>query len=94
MDLVSATPIHPSNVGQRTVTVHAVWEIGTSYLLNVSMDPTVENNRSAATFKFTIENTKSKQLIEVGKIQTTNPSGTHGIPADKYRCDQVISLSP
>jgi hypothetical protein len=66
-----------------------LWEIGTPYLLNVSMDPTVPNNESAATFSFTVENTKSKQIIEIGKILTTNPSGTLGIPAGKYRCDQM-----
>ena len=51
----------------------------------------VSNNESAATFKFTIENTKSKRLIEVGRIRTTNPSGTHGIPADKCRAGLVLS---
>ena len=52
-----------------------IWEIGTPYTLNVSLDPTVPNNASAATFAFTITNEKSKQIIDVGKILTTNPSG-------------------
>ena len=56
---------------------------GTPYTLNVSLDPTVPNNATAATFAFTITNEKSKTIIDVGKILTTNPSGTHGIPADK-----------
>ena len=47
------------------------------------------NNASAATFAFTIRNEHSKQVIDVGKILTTNPSGTHGIPADKYVCNQM-----
>ena len=62
---------------------------GTPYTLNVSLDPTVPNNASAATFAFTITNEKSKTIIDVGKILTTNPSGTHGIPADKYVCNQM-----
>jgi hypothetical protein len=65
------------------------WEIGTPYLLNISLDADVQNNASAATFAFTVQNTKTKDLIEVGKILTTNPSGTHGIPAGKYACDQM-----
>ena len=58
-------------------------EIGTPYTLNISLDSTVPNNASAATFAFTIHNEKTDEHIEVGKILTTNPSGTHGIPAGK-----------
>ena len=64
-------------------------EIGTPYTLNISLDSTVPNNASAATFAFTIHNEKTDQHIEVGKILTTNPSGTHGIPAGRYVCDQM-----
>ena len=64
-------------------------EIGTPYTLNISLDSTVPNNASAATFAFTIHNEKTDEHIEVGKILTTNPSGTHGIPAGKYVCDQM-----
>lgn len=67
-----------------------MWELGVAYTLNISLDAAVENNASASTFKFTIINENTSQRIEVGRIQTTNPSGTHGIPADKYTCNQMI----
>ena len=41
------------------------WEIGVPYFLNISMDPTAENNASAATFAFQIENTRSQQVRAV-----------------------------
>lgn len=65
------------------------WEIGTPYTLNVSYDPAVINNASDSTFLFTILNEKSKELIEIGRIRTTNPSGTHGIPKGKYACNEI-----
>ena len=65
------------------------WDIGTPYTLNVSYDPSVANNASDATFLFTVFNEVSKELIEVGRIRTTNPSGTHGIPKGKYACNEI-----
>lgn len=65
------------------------WEIGTPYTLNVTYDPTVVSNESDATFLFTIFNEKSKDTIEVGRIRTTNPSGTNGIPKGKFRCNEM-----
>ena len=57
--------------------------------LNISLAPDVENNASDTTFTFTLLNDKTKQLIEIGRIRTTNPSGTHGIPKDQMSCDQM-----
>ena len=47
-----------------------LWELGTPYTLNISL---VEGNASAALFGATITNEKTAELIEVGKILTTNP---------------------
>jgi len=52
------------------------WEMGTAYTLNISLDPSVENNASDATFRFTVLNERSQELIEVGRIRTTSPPGT------------------
>ena len=67
-----------------------IWELGVAYTLNISLDASVENNSSDTTFKFTLLNENTSQLIEVGRIRTTNPSGTHGIPADKYACNRMM----
>ena len=47
-----------------------LWEIGTPFTLNISL---TSKNSSGATFRSTITNMKTKELIEVGQIYTTSP---------------------
>eukprot|EP01047_Picozoa_sp_COSAG01_P034217 COSAG01_NODE_2560_length_7453_cov_14.661817_5_plen_261_part_00 len=54
-----------------------LWQLGTRYTLNISL---LEGNSSAALFGATITNEKTAELIEVGKILTTNPGPTSTDP--------------
>ena len=55
-----------------------MWEIGTPFVMNISLHT---KNSSGATFRSTMTNMKTKEIIEVGQIYTTSP------PAGKYYKD-------
>ena len=55
-----------------------MWEIGTAFVMNISL---TTKNSSGATFRSTMTNMRTKEVIEVGQIYTTSP------PAGKYYKD-------
>ena len=55
-----------------------MWEIGTAFVMNISLHT---KNSSGATFRSTLTNMRTKEMIEVGQIYTTSP------PAGKYYKD-------
>ena len=63
-----------------------MWEMGTRYTLNISL---LEGNVSAALFGATITNGRTKEVIEIGKILTTNPGPDNDNPQG-YACDRML----